>query len=241
MKTIGLLGGMSWESTAHYYAHLNRLTQSALGGMHSARVLLHSFDFAELEVLQRAGDWPAIAARLIRAAYGLERAGAELLLICANTMHIVAPEIEAAINMPLLHIVDPTAEAIVRAGIAKVGLLGTSYTMEHHFFQDRLKRFGVECIVPEEADRLICHDIIFKELVRGSVKNESRTAFRTITRALAARGAMGIVLGCTELTMVIGARDAPVPSFDTAALHAEAAVRMALAGEEPSSSSARHA
>jgi aspartate racemase len=231
MKTIGLIGGMSWESTAHYYAHINRLTQQRRGGVHSAPILLYSFDFSELEALQRKGDWATIALRIGGAAVKLEAAGAGLILVCANTMHIVAGEIAAGLGVPLIHIVDPAAQAIRAAGLRKVGLLGTAYTMEHSFFPDRLRNFGIEALVPEKDDRALCHRIIFEELVRGIVREDSRAAYRRVIGRLVERGAQGIILGCTELTMIVGEGDCPVPAFDTAELHARAAVSFAL--DEP--------
>lgn len=228
MKTIGLIGGISWESTAHYYAHINRVTRERRGALHSAPILMYSFDFAELEPLQRQGEWGRIARRLSAVAQTLEKGGAEVLLVCANTMHIVAEEVVSAVRIPMIHIVDPTAKAIEAAGVAKIGLLGTAYTMEHGFFQDRLKAFGIEAIVPEAEDRQLCHRIIFEELVRGEVRETSREAYRQAIARLRERGAQGIILGCTELGMIVAKTDSPVPIFDTALLHAQAAVEAAL-------------
>lgn len=229
MRTIGLIGGMSWESTAHYYAHLNRLAMKRLGGVHSAPILLHSFDFAPIEELQRKGDWTELARRLGAAGAALERAGAAFILITANTMHKVAEETAAHFSVPLLHIVDPAGAAISAAGLKKIGLLGTAYTMESPFFTERLgRRFGVSAIVPEDEDRGLCHRIIFEELVKGIVAEPSRATYREIIRRLIERGAQGIILGCTELSMVVDAKAVPAPVFDTAALHAAAAIDAAL-------------
>lgn len=228
MKTIGLVGGMSWESTTHYYAHINRLAQERRGGLHSAPILLYSFDFGELVALQRKGDWPEIGRRIGAAAAKLESAGAQLILVCANTMHIVADAIAAHIKVPMIHIVDPCAREISAAGLSKVGLLGTAYTMEHPFFLDRLKTFGITAIVPEKEDRALCHRIIFEDLVRGVVREEARAEYRRVIASLVGQGAQGIILGCTELTMIVKDGDSPVPTFDTAELHTQAAVEAAL-------------
>lgn len=228
MRLIGLIGGMSAESTAHYYAHLNALARERLGGVHSARILLWSFDFAELEEMQRAGNWEEIARRLGEAARTLESAGADFFLICANTMHKIAAKVQAQTRLPLLHIVDVTAAAIRAASPRKVGLLGTAYTMEDPFFRDRLAHFGIEAIVPGEADRKRCHEIIFQELVKGIVREESRAAYAGVIERLKSAGAEAIILGCTELSMVVDTAAAPLPCFDTAALHAKAAIDAAL-------------
>ena len=229
MKCIGLLGGMSWESTVSYYQALNRGVRARLGGLHSARVLLNSVDFAEIEQLQHAGDWPATARLLAAEARALQAGGADFLMIGTNTMHKVSPEIEAAIEIPLLHIADATARRLQADGVTRVGLLGTRFTMEQPFYVDCLKARGIEVVVPDEADRAEVHRIIFEELCQGSVRPESRVALQAICAGLAGQGAQGVVLGCTELPMILGAADVALPLFDTTTLHALAAVAFALA------------
>jgi aspartate racemase len=231
MKTIGMLGGMSWQSTAVYYQLMNRAVQERLGGVHSAKTLMYSFDFAEIAVLQSADRWREIADRLITAAAGLERGGADFLMICCNTQHLVAAEIERAVRLPLLHIADPLGRAIAAKGLRRVGLIGTSYTMEKGgVIADRMKQeFGTEIVVPDAQDRAEVHRIIFDELTRGQFHDSSRAALRKVMSNLVARGAEGIVLGCTELPMLVEPQDASVPTFDTTTLHAMAAVDMALA------------
>jgi aspartate racemase len=229
MKTIGLLGGMSWESTASYYRTINRLVGERLGGLHSARIVLYSVEFHEVELLQREGRWTEAGEILADAARRLERAGAECLLICANTMHKVAPQIEDAVTIPLLHIADVTAQRIRAAGMRTVALLGTRYTMEMDFYRKRLEeRFGLDVRVPEPADREIVNRVIFDELCRGIVRDDSRSEYRRIMDALVRDGAEAVISGCTEIGMLLGPADVPVPLFDTAALHAEAAVSWAL-------------
>ncbi len=228
-RPLGLLGGMSWESTAEYYRLLNQGVAARLGGLHSAPLLLHSVDFAEIAARQQAGDWAGAGAQLAEAARGLERAGAAALLLCTNTMHHVADTIEAAVSIPLLHIVDPTGEALRGAGIRRAGLLGTRFTMELPFWQARLReRHDVEVLVPEPDDRALVHRVIYEELCRGVVDAESRAAYRAVMARLAARGAEGIILGCTEITLLVSAADTPLPVFDTTALHAAAGVAYLL-------------
>ncbi|GGC19399.1 aspartate/glutamate racemase family protein [Pseudoduganella buxea] len=229
MKTIGLIGGMSWESTVPYYRQINETTRAALGGLHSARLVLVSVDFHEVEALQRAGDWEAAGAMLADAARKLAGAGADFLVLCTNTMHKVAPAIEAAVNIPLLHIADPTADAIKAAGCATVGLLGTRFTMEQAFYRDRMEGHGLAVLTPGEADRQIVHDIIYGELCVGRIEPASRTQYRRIMDDLVARGAQAIILGCTEITLLVNGYDASVPLFDTTALHARHAAELALA------------
>lgn len=229
MKTIGLLGGMSWESTIPYYRLINEAVKQRLGGLHSAKLLLHSVDFAQIEACQRAGDWDAAGAHLAQAARGLQMAGAELLLIGANTMHKVAPAIEAAIGIPLLHVADATAQAVRAAGIARVGLLGTRFTMEQDFYVDRLASHGLEVLVPPPADRDEIHRVIYAELCQGRLEAASRRVFRRVMADLVARGVGGIILGCTEIGLLVDAGDAAVPQFDTTRLHTLAAVKAALA------------
>jgi len=230
MRRIGLLGGMSWESSAEYYRLLNEDTRERLGGLHSADCLLRSVDFADIERLQASGAWAEAAERLAREARELERAGAELLVLCTNTMHRVADAIAAAVEIPLVHIADPTGEAIAEAGISTVGLLATRYTMEQDFYVGRLRdRHGLEVLVPPEDDRRRVHDVIYDELCVGVVRDGSRRAYVDIIGRLAFRGASAIILGCTEIGLLIGPRDVDVPLFDTTRLHARRAVELALA------------
>lgn len=231
VKTVGLIGGMSWESTVPYYRRINAVVAERLGGLHSAKVLLFSVDFHDIENLQRAGDWRAAGELLGDAARALERGGADFLVLCTNTMHKVAPAVEQAVAIPLLHIVEPTAAAIRAAGMSSVGLLGTRFTMEQAFYRERLReRHGLEVLVPEPDERVVVHRVIYEELCLGSVRQDSRTEFRRIISGLAARGAQGIVLGCTEIGLLVGPGDAPVPLFDTTDLHARAAAERALGG-----------
>lgn len=231
MRMIGLIGGMSWESSAEYYRILNQGVRDRLGPTASARCLLWSFDFAEIERLQHAGDWNALTERMIEAARTLEAAGAEVLLICTNTMHRMADAVQRAVAVPLLHIADPTAEAIKAAGLQRVGLLGTAFTMEQDFYKGRLRDVhGLEVIVPDEADRAMVHRIIYAELVAGEVLPASRAAYREVIARLVAAGAEAVILGCTEIMLLIGPEDSPVSIFDTTALHAEAAIAAALDG-----------
>lgn len=230
MRTLGLLGGMSWESTVPYYRLINQRVREKLGGLHSAKLLLHSIDFAELEEMQRRGDWDAGAALLADAARGLRGAGAEAIVICANTMHLVAPQIEAATGIPLLHIADATARCVRGAGLSRVALLGTRFTMEKRFYHERLEAAGIAVTVPDAAQRELIHRVIYEELCLGRILDQSRAAYRDIIAGLVADGAQGVVLGCTEIGLLIGADDASVPLFDTARLHAEAAADWALAG-----------
>jgi aspartate racemase len=233
MQTIGLIGGMSWESTLPYYRHVNEATRERLGGLHSAQVVLVSVDFHEIERLQHAGDWVAAGARLADAARALQSAGADFMVLCTNTMHKVAPAIEAAVGIPLLHIADATAEAIRADGVRRVGLLGTRFTMEQAFYRERLEqRHGIEVIVPDAADRDVVHRVIYDELCAGKVLEASRAEYRRIIAALVAAGAQAVILGCTEIGLLVGATDAEVPLYDTTHLHALAAVERALAPKE---------
>ena len=235
VRTIGLLGGMSWESTALYYRLLNEGVRDRLGGHSSARCVLLSVDFAEIERLQAAGEWVRAGELLADDARAVERAGADLLLLCTNTMHTVADVIAGAVGIPFLHIGDSTAEAVRAAGLSRVGLLGTGYTMEQPFLVDRLCAAGLDVLVPEADDRALVHRVIYDELVHGVVRDESRQAYREVVDRLVARGADGVVLGCTEIELLIGPADVPVPAFPTTALHAAAGVRAALAdgGDRP--------
>jgi aspartate racemase len=228
MRTIGLLGGMSWVSTAEYYRILNQQAHGERGGLHSAPLLLHSFDFAEIAALQTSGQWDDAGYLLASAAKGLEAAGAELLLICANTMHKVAPAVEAAVSVPLLHIVDATAERAKAAGLTTVGLLGTAFTMADGFYQQRMHAHGLRVLVPGKADRQIVHQVIFDELCTGAIIESSRQAYREIITRLAAAGAEGVILGCTEIELLINQADSPVPVFATTQIHAEAAIAAAM-------------
>ncbi|MGH6651251.1 MAG: aspartate/glutamate racemase family protein [Sphingopyxis sp.] len=229
MKTIGLIGGMSWESSAHYYRLINEGVKARLGGLHSARVLMLSLDFAPIAGLQASGDWDVLDTQMADAAKSLTAGGAEMLLICANTMHLCADAVEAATPVPLLHIADPAIAAIRAAGYRRVGLLGTAFTMEKPFYTGRMAAAGIAAIVPGDADRATVHRIIYDELVQGVIRDESRAEYRRIIAALIADGAEAIVLGCTEIMLLVDASDSTVPLFDTLALHVEAAVEAALA------------
>jgi len=230
MKTIGLIGGMSWESSAEYYRMINEAVKRRLGGFHSAECLMFSVDFAEIERFQRTGRWEDAAERLADVARRLEQAGAELLVLCTNTMHRVASQVAAATEVPFLHIADPTAEEIKARGITSVGLLATRYTMEQDFYRGRFtERHGLEVLVPDEPARTLVHDVIYNELVLGRIVDRSRAAYRDVMTSLVERGAEAIILGCTEIELLVGEQDAPVPLFDTTRIHAERAVELALA------------
>ena len=229
MKTIGMLGGMSWESTSTYYRALNEGVRVACGGLHSAKILLHSVDFAPLEALQHAGDWDAIAEQLAAAARSVQAGGADFLMLCTNTMHKVAPQIEAAIDIPLLHIADATAEALQGQGIRRVGLLGTAFTMEQDFYKGRIaSRYGIEVLVPEQDARRLVHRVIYEELCLGRTEPASREAYLDIVADLSAQGAEAVILGCTEIGLLIRQRDTSVTLYDSTAIHSARAVTMAL-------------
>lgn len=229
MKTIGLIGGMSWESSAQYYRIINEAVRERLGGVHSAKSLMVSVDFGEVERLQHQGEWHVLAAMMADAARQLERGGADLIVLCTNTMHSLAVAIEEATPLPLLHIADPTAKAIRKAGMTRVGLLGTAFTMEQDFYRGRLEqRHGLEVLVPEADDRALVHRVIYEELVAGQVRQASRDAYRTVIARLIDRGAEVVILGCTEIMLLVGEGDATVPLFDTTRLHALAAVDFSL-------------
>ncbi|WP_372390552.1 aspartate/glutamate racemase family protein [Xanthomonas sp. NCPPB 3582] len=228
VKTLGLIGGMSWESTQTYYRLINQAVRRECGGLHSARLVLYSVDFQAIERLQQAGDWDAAGDAMADAARALQAAGAELLVLCTNTMHCVADAITAATPMPLLHIADATADALDAAGITRVGLLGTRFTMEQPFYRQRLQARGLQVLVPPEEARVQVHRVIYEELCQGVIQASSRLLFRRIMASLAADGAQAIVLGCTEIALLVDASDAQVPLFDTTALHAEAAARASL-------------
>lgn len=226
--TIGMLGGMSWESSAQYYRLANELVRERLGGLHSARCVLLSVDFAEVEELQTGGRWDEAGTLLARAARQLETAGADLLVLCTNTMHKVSEQVQAAITIPLLHLADATAAAVQAAGVGTVGLLGTAFTMEQDFYRDRLASHGLTVLVPDAQDRAVVHEVIYNELCRGVVTEASRRAYRAVMDRLAVMGAQGVVLGCTEIELLIGPTDSPVPVFPTTRLHVEAAVDQAV-------------
>ena len=231
MKTIGLIGGMSWESTQTYYRLINETVNAALGGLHSAKMLLASVDFAEIEECQAGNAWGRAAAILADAARGLERAGADFLLICTNTMHKVAPEIAGQVTIPLVHIADVTAGRLHAAHISRVGLLGTRYTMNEDFYTGRLKNPGIEVLVPTATDAEVVNSVIFDELCHGEVREESRRAYLAIIDDLKRRGAPGVILGCTEIGMLIEQKDVDIPVFDTTLLHAQKAAELALSQE----------
>lgn len=229
MRTLGLIGGMSWESSAHYYRLINQDVRARKGGTHSAPLLMLSVDFAEIAALQHDGDWAALGARMAGSARTLADAGAAAIVLCTNTMHKVADVIEAAQPRPLLHIADATGAAIVAAGHHRIGLLGTAFTMEQRFYRERLaERFGLEVLVPLAPARAEVHRIIYEELVRGVVRDQSRERYKAVIAALVAEGATAIVLGCTEIMLLIGQQDSSVPLFDTTALHAAMAVDFAI-------------
>lgn len=228
MKTLGLIGGMSWESTVPYYRLINEAIKARLGGLHSARLVLYSVDFDEIAQLQHAGDWDSAGQVLADAARKLAAAGAQGLVICANTMHKVAPAIEAAVAVPVLHVVDAVAAEIKAAGWRKVGLLGTRFTMEQPFYAERLQQHGLQVLTPDRADRELVHRVVYEELCLGRIVDESRDAYRRIMAQLVDQGAEAIILGCTEIAMLVSARDASVPLFDTTAIHAAQAAAWAL-------------
>lgn len=229
MKVIGLIGGMSWESTATYYRQINEVVRDTLGGLHSAELVLYSVDFHRIEELQRQGDWKSAGDILAAAARSLEAAGASLLVLCTNTMHKIADRIETAVSIPLLHIADPTAAQIRKSGHATVGLLGTRFTMEQPFYRDRLiERHGLQVLVPPEDDRDVIHRIIYEELCRGVILPESRAEYTRIMKTLADRGAQAIILGCTEISLLVDEEDSDVPLLDTTALHARAAAEWGI-------------
>ena len=228
MKTIGLLGGMSWESTELYYRCINQETRRKLGGLHSAPIVMISVDFQEIEELQRRGDWTSAAESLAHKASQLESAGAGLFLICTNTMHLVADQVQAAVTIPLLHIADATAHRIREAGMQTVGLLGTKFTMEQDFYRSRLESHGLSVLIPSEQDREIVHHIIYEELCLGDVRESSRAEFLRIIEQLNDRGAEGVIEGCTEIVMLLKQEDTEIPLFDTTEIHAQEAVAEAL-------------
>ncbi|MBU2883282.1 aspartate/glutamate racemase family protein [Psychrosphaera sp. B3R10] len=232
MKTIGILGGMSWESTVGYYQRINRGIQAKLGGLHSAKVLINSVDFAEYETLQHHGDWAEIARLLTTAAQQLERAGADMILIATNTMHLVAEQIQSQLQIPLLHIADATGDAIVAKKLDRVALLGTAFTMEKPFYKAKLTdQFGLQVDIPPSDQRKKIHDIIYKELCRGEINETSRLYYLDVIADLEQQGAQGVILGCTEIGLLVSQQDCNIEVFDTTQIHAEAAVNWALANE----------
>ena len=229
LKIIGLVGGMSWESTLEYYRIINERTKERLGGFHSAKILLYSVDFQEVESLQHRGGWKELTDLMIDAAQRVERAGAEILVICTNTMHKMAPEVQASIRIPLLHIVDVTAAEIKRRSLHKIGLLGTRFTMEQDFYRQRLSQdHGLEVLIPEERERELIHGILYNELCLGEIKDASKGVFQGIIAGLVSRGAQGIILGCTEIPLLVSQKDYDIPLFDTTTIHARAAADKAL-------------
>jgi len=229
MKIIGLIGGMSWESTAEYYRIINEAVKEKLGGLHSAKIVMYNVDFEEVEQLQHKGEWDKATNLMIDAAKRVERGGGDFVLICTNTMHKMADDVAANISIPLLHIADATAEKITSLGLKRIGLLGTKFTMEQDFYKGRLKqKFGIDVVIPNEPDREIVHNVIYKELCLGEIKDSSREQVKAIINRLSDNGAQGIILGCTELPLLIKQADYPVPLFDTTIIHAKAAVDYAL-------------
>jgi len=228
MKTIGLIGGMSWESTVTYYQLLNEGVKNALGGLHSAKVLLYSVDFYEVEALMSRGEWEKAADLLGSVAARLEAAGADMILICTNTLHKVAPQVQSRIHVPLVHIAEAAAEALVARGISRVGLLGTKYTMTFDFYRDKLIERGIEVLIPEGDDIDLVNRVIFDELCLGVVKEDSRAVYLRVIESLQQRGAQGILLGCTELGLIVSGEDVSLPLFDTTEIHAKKALELAL-------------
>jgi len=229
MKTIGMIGGMSWESSLEYYRIINEAVKELLGDLHSAKSLMYSVDFAEIEVLQREGRWQDATRAMIQAARDVEAGGADFLIICTNTMHKMADEVQKSISIPLLHIADATAEAIQAQGLLRVGLLGTQFTMEQDFYRGRLvEKYALDVLIPDRADREIVHRVIYNELVLGKIVPDSKAEYLRIISALAKAGAEGIILGCTEIGLLVSQADSTLPLFDTTRIHALAAVRYAL-------------
>jgi aspartate racemase len=230
MKTIGIIGGMSWESTAEYYAILNEYVKDVLGTFHSAKIILHSLDFAEIEALQQKADWESMANLMVESALKLQNAGADLLIIATNTMHKLVPQIEYVISIPLIHIADATGNAIINKSLNKMALLGTRFTMQEDFYKKRLNdKFKIDIILPEIEEQNIIHEVIYRELVRGILDEKSKIAFLEIINKLKNRGAQGIILGCTEIPLLINQKDTEIPLFNTTRLHAEFAAQLALA------------
>ena len=228
MKTIGLIGGMSWESTVTYYQLINDGIKERLGGFHSAKIILYSVDFAEIEACQAGGDWDKSAEILGDAAEKLEKAGADFIVICTNTMHKVAPQIQARIGIPIIHIADATADALIKSRIKKVALLGTKYTMTQTFYRERIEDSGIEVLIPEHPDIELVNQVIYDELCRGEITDASRTQYVRIIKSLQANGAQAVILGCTEIGLLISEKDSPIPVFDTTKIHAQTALTAAI-------------
>ena len=229
MKTIGLIGGMSWQSTSLYYSAINEGVKQSLGGLHSAKVCLYSVDFHEIEQLQHAGKWAQTATILAQAAQAVEAGGADLFLICTNTMHKVATEVEAAVNIPLLHIADATAKQLLADRMTTVGLLGTAFTMQQDFYKGRLSQdFGIQVLVPSEAQQAMVHEVIYQELCLGIINPASKQKYLAVLQDLFNQGAQAVILGCTEITLLVQQTDTPIPLYDTTAIHAQSAVEAAL-------------
>ena len=232
MKTIGFIGGMSWESTVTYYQIVNETVKKELGGLHSAKVLLFSVDFAEIEAYQAKGEWEASARVLSQAAVNLEKAGADFIVICTNTMHKVAPEIQREISIPVIHIAEATAEELKKNGITKVGLLGTKYTMTQEFYKSKLTEAGIAVVIPDEDGITVVNDVIYKELCLGIISKQSKQKFLSVIEDLQRKGARGVILGCTEIGLLIGQEDTALPVFDTTLIHATKAAMLAIEGEQ---------
>ncbi|MUK87839.1 amino acid racemase [Ornithinibacillus sp. L9] len=228
MKTIGLIGGLSWESTSVYYSYINRYVQRELGGIHSAKCLIYSFDFEEIASLQRSGNWEVATSRMVEAAKCLEKGGAELIVICTNTMHLMADDIKKACNIPLIHIVDCVVSEIQNQSISRVGLLGTKFTMEQSFYKKLLNKHDIDVLIPSEKDRQVIHDVIFNELCKGNLKDSSKEKYLDIIRKLVEDGAEGIILGCTEIPLLIKQDDTEIPLFDTTQIHANKVAELGL-------------
>lgn len=234
MRTIGLIGGMSWESTVSYYQAINRGIQAQLGGLHSANIVMESVDFAPIALMQSAGQWGQAGQTLAESATRLQAAGAECVLICTNTMHNVAEQVQQAIDVPLLHIADATAQALKAGQISKVGLLGTRFTMQQDFYKGRLtQQHGIEVVTPSDASRTIVHDVIYNELCLGQIVDESRQQYLNVIEELAQQGAQAVILGCTEIALLVKQNDTAMPLYDTTAIHAQAAVDFALNAKNP--------
>jgi aspartate racemase len=229
MKTIGLIGGMSWESTSLYYSAINQGVKQSLGGLHSAKICLYSVDFHEIEQLQHQGKWQQTADILAKAAQAVEAGGADVFLICTNTMHKVAADVQAAVNIPMIHIADATAKGLLAQGISKVGLLGTAFTMQQEFYKGRLtKEFGIEVVVPNAEQQVMVHEVIYRELCLGEINQDSKQKYLAVIQDLYNQGAQAVILGCTEITLLVQQKDTPVPLYDTTAIHAQSAVAVAL-------------
>lgn len=228
MKTIGLIGGLSWESSVSYYQYINQYVKNQFGGLHSAKCLLYSFDFQEIVNLQKEGNWTEATKRMVEAGQKLKAGGADLLVICTNTMHLMADEVEAETGLPVIHIVDALAQSIKEQSMTKVGLLGTQFTMEKPFYRERMQRHGIELLVPEEEDRKKVHDVIFNELCIGTTCSNSKAFYLSVIQKLENQGAEGVILGCTEIPLLVNQLDSRLPLFDSTKLHAEKAVALAI-------------